>query len=279
MRVAILSGKGGTGKTMVSVNLAAAVGQALYVDCDVEEPNGALFFCPGDLCAEDVTVAQPAFDGSRCTACRKCVDVCRFGALAFIKERPFLFEEVCHACGACMELCPAGAVTGRQRAIGRIEQGTSGKVRFLGGRMNPGESTGVPIIRRLLELADCFEGDVILDCPPGSACMVMESLQGADYCVLVAEPTVFGAHNLAMVADLAEHFHKPCGVLLNKCTEDEDPSFRYCVEAGLPVLARIPFDRRLGTLCSQAQIACREDAEYAGLFSGLAETIRKEAEK
>ncbi len=186
MRVAILSGKGGTGKTMVSVNLAAALGQTLYVDCDVEEPNGALFFRPGDLWAEDVTVAQPAFDASHCTACRKCVDVCRFGALAFIKERPFMFEEVCHACGACMELCPAGAVTERRRAIGRIEQGTSGKVRFLGGRMNPGESSGVPIIRGLLEVAEHYEGDVILDCPPGSACMVMESLQCADYCVLVA---------------------------------------------------------------------------------------------
>lgn len=276
-RIAVLSGKGGTGKTLISVNLASAAERSVYIDCDVEEPNGHLFFKPVDVCEEDVTIKIPIADDSICSGCRRCVDFCKFNALAFIKNRPYVFEEVCHSCGGCVLLCPEKALGEKEKSIGKIQTGTSRTVTVHTGILNAGEASGIPIIRKLLEKPASGDGcPVFIDCPPGSACIVMESIKDADYCILVAEPTLFGVHNLNMVYELVRLFNKPHGAVLNKCLEGENPAELFCREKNIPVLGMIPFDHELGALNSDAKIAVRESEKYKSVFSSMLETAMKE---
>ncbi|MFA9380781.1 MAG: 4Fe-4S binding protein [Acetanaerobacterium sp.] len=278
MRIAVLSGKGGTGKTLVSVNLACAAQRSAYIDCDVEEPNGHLFFKPEGIKEEEVAIRIPVVDEQRCSGCRTCVDFCRFNALACINGKVRVFDEVCHSCGGCVLLCPEKALTEREKVIGKIQEGISGTVDVSTGMLNTGEASGIPIIRRLLHENDSGkDGVTLIDCPPGSACIVMESIKDADYCILVAEPTLFGAHNLAMVYELVRLFEKPHGVVLNKCLEGEDPAERFCVENDINILAKIPFDHRLGAINSNARIAVREDEGYHTMFLSLLNRVKREA--
>lgn len=276
MRIAVLSGKGGTGKTLVSVNLACAAENAAYVDCDVEEPNGHLFLKPNIKNKQPVAVTVPKVDMNKCTGCRKCVDFCKYNALALLKDRLMIFYEVCHSCGGCIIFCPEKAFTEKERIIGTIEEGISDDVTVLTGCLNTGEVSGVPIIKGLIEKLP-WQGTAVIDCPPGSACIVMESIRKADFCVLVAEPTLFGVHNLSMVYDLVKLFNKPLGVVLNKCLPEENPAEQFCVEHKINVLEKIPFDEDLGKLNSQGLIAARESKQYRELFTKLLKAIEKEA--
>lgn len=276
-KVAVLSGKGGTGKTFLSVNLASLASPSTYIDCDAEEPNGHLFFKPLWERVQKVTVPLPRVDPSLCDGCRACVEFCAFHALAWAKDKLLLFEELCHGCGGCLMVCPNVALSETRRSVGEVKEGTSQGVRVLSGFLNPGEASGVPIIKALLSRIDgSGESAVFIDCPPGSSCMVSESIRDADYCLLVAEPTRFGAHNLKMVHELVRLFNKPCGAVLNKCLPGEDPSRDYCRRHGIPVLAAIPFDEGLGFLNSNAEIAVREDERYRILFKDLLEQIKLE---
>lgn len=277
MTIAVLSGKGGTGKTLVSVNLASAAGQSVYIDCDVEEPNGHLFFKPEIVSEKDINVRIPIIDEKACNGCRKCVDFCKFNALAFIKGNPFVFDEICHSCGGCQLFCPEKAIREKEKNIGNVRKGVSGQVTIYTGIMNTGEASGIPIIKSLLNKSIMDGGGpVFIDCPPGSACIVMESIKDADYCILVAEPTVFGVHNLNMVYELVQLFRKPFGVVLNKCLEGINPAAEFCSKKQISVLGRIPFDSELGTLNSDAKIAARESERFRKLFSSLLETVMKE---
>jgi MinD superfamily P-loop ATPase len=279
VRIAILSGKGGTGKTLVSVNLAAVAQNSLYIDCDVEEPNGHLFFKPEIVDEQDITVKIPVVNESLCTGCRKCVDFCKFNAIAFIKSKPVVFDEICHSCGGCMLLCPEKAISEKKKVIGKVQKGISRDVTVTTGILNTGEASGIPIIKKLLEENTALkESLVFIDCPPGSACIVMESIKDADYCILVAEPTVFGVHNLNMVYDLVRLFDKPLGVVLNKCLEGDNPAESFCTEIDIPILCRIPFDNELGMLNSDAKIVAWESERFKVLFSNLLESVKKEAQ-
>jgi MinD superfamily P-loop ATPase len=278
MKIAVLSGKGGTGKTLVTVNLAAAAKTATYIDCDVEEPNGHLFFKPEGVKEEKVTVKIPMADEELCSGCRKCVDFCKFNALAYTNKL-IVFDEICHSCGGCILICPEKALTEKDKVIGTVQKGTSGNVSVYTGIMNIGEASGVPIIKKLLE-PENQEADklTVIDCPPGSACIVMESIKDADYCILVAEPTLFGVHNLNMVYELVTLFKKPFGVVLNKCLDDENPAETFCIENNIKILGRIPFDNELGKLNSNAEIAVNESEKYRELFSDLLQTVIKEVQ-
>jgi MinD superfamily P-loop ATPase len=281
MKIAVLSGKGGTGKTLVSVNMASASKRSVYVDCDVEEPNGYLYFKPEELEIENITLSIPVVNQARCNGCQKCVEFCNFNALAYTGKKLIVFDEVCHACGGCVMVCPEKALSERQRVIGEVKVGKTGDTWVLTGMLNPGEVSGVPIINRLLEKEKAYEnkGLTIIDCPPGSACSVMESIKEADYCLLVAEPTIFGSQNLQMVHELVQLFQKPHGVVLNKCLDDENPSEQYCLDKGVHILGRIPFDREIGRLNSNAQILVNENTTYKAMFDSLIARIRKEVVK
>ena len=291
MNIAVLSGKGGTGKTLLSVNMAATSKSATYIDCDVEEPNGYLFFKPEEIVEENVSVKIPEVNKELCSGCRKCVDFCKFNALAFIKKAPIVFGDICHSCGGCSLLCPENAITEKDKVIGKIEKGKSQGIDVYTGILNTGEVSGVPIIEKLLEenrksssngeVSNNIEGNEklsIIDCPPGSACIVMESIKDADFCVLVAEPTAFGAHNLEMVYELVSLFGKPFGVVLNKCLDGENPSEEFCKEKGIKILGRVPFEKELGELNSNAKIAARESERYNKLFKNILETVKGEVQ-
>ena len=236
MKIAVLSGKGGAGKTFVSVNLAAVSDQAVYIDCDVEEPNGRLFFKPERVEEEQVFTKLPSFDEEKCTGCRKCVEFCRFNALVYIKKKPMVFPDVCHSCGGCMNVCPTGAITEVDRPIGIVEQGVHKNTHVITGILNYGESSGIPIIEQAIEKGKAHGGTIVIDCPPGSACSVMESVMESDYCVLVAEPTAFGFHNFCMVYELVKLLNKPCGVVVNKMDDPYEPLENFCRENSIPVV-------------------------------------------
>ena len=304
MKIAVLSGKGGTGKTFVSVNLAFAKGKSVYIDCDVEEPNGRLFFKPQKASVEKVNAMVPAVDAQKCTGCRICSEFCKFNALAYIKDKLLIFPELCHACKGCAMLCPEKALSESNRYIGYIEQGRSGETTVITGVLNTGEATGVPVIRRLLSSGPNPDGTVFIDCPPGSGCSVMESIKGADYCLMVAEPTVFGIHNLDMGFNLVKLFKKPHALVVNKATADNSikpgqPPYespvrslalnfppgdpvdyssieKYCMEYEIKIIASIPYDTELGLANSKGLIAAALYPRYMDLFREILETIGKE---
>ena len=275
MRLGILSGKGGAGKTLVAVNLAVTAGHAAYVDCDVEEPNGRLFLQPEEVICQEVSAPLPAFDAASCIGCRKCVDFCRFHALVFVKGVPMVFPEVCHACGGCAAVCPAGAVRETGRPVGSVECGHRDGVTVVTGILNLGEASGIPVIRAAQQTGiDSGEDLTIMDCPPGSACSVMECVEKCDQCLLVAEPTAFGFHNFKMVYELTRLLEKPCGVVINKMDSPYEPLEQFCREHGIPVLMRIPFRRRLAELAAQGRIVCLEDDEAADMFRELLSRLK-----
>ena len=272
MKLAVLSGKGGAGKTLIAVNLASAAGRAAYIDCDVEEPNGRLFWKPDHVTAETVYTLLPSFDPEKCTGCRKCVAFCKFHALIYVREKPMVFSEVCHSCGGCAMVCPEGAIHEMQHPVGQVEEGTHNGISVITGVLNPGEASGVPVIRALLQKAP-KDGLTVIDCPPGSACSVMESVSDADYCLLVAEPTAFGFHNFKMVHELSVLLGKPCGVVVNKEETPYEPLESYCKEHSLPILMRIPYRKEYAQVCAAGKILCEEDGEAARLFSALLEKV------
>lgn len=272
MKIACLSGKGGAGKTLTAVNLAAVAERAVYIDCDVEEPNGRLFFQPEQVSSSQVSTLLPAFDAERCNGCKKCVQFCRFHALMYIKEKPVVFPEVCHSCGGCSLICQENAITERENPIGVIEIGKAKNVQVVTGILNPGEASGIPIIRKALKQA---EGLTVLDCPPGSACSVMECVMDADFCVLVAEPTAFGFHNFQMVHELAVLLGKPCGVVINKQDTPYEPLEQFCQEQGLPILARIPYDSQVAAMAASGRIVSYHSPKMHQMFSGLLKKIQQ----
>lgn len=273
MKIAVLSGKGGAGKTFVTVNLAAAARKGVYIDCDVEEPNGRLFLKPEQVKSEPVQVVIPDFDAEKCTGCRKCVDFCRFNALVYIKNKPRVFSEVCHSCGGCALVCPEGAVKEIARPVGVVEKGRYKELSVISGVLNLGEASGVPVIQKALKTGFAEEGPIFIDCPPGSACSVMESVEKADFCILVAEPTAFGLHNLEMVYELVSLMHKPCGIVINKMDAPYEPLEVFCKNNKIPMLARIPYQAETAELCAQGGIAVEEIPEMRQLFTEMLQKI------
>lgn len=270
MKIACLSGKGGAGKTFIATNLAAAAKEATYIDCDVEEPNGHLFLRPENVSTKTVYSLLPDFDPTLCTGCKTCVEACRFNALMYIKEVPMVFAEICHSCGLCAMVCPHGAIGEKKKTIGHLEEGQHGEVRVVSGVLNPGEASGVGIIKAALSRA---QGTTLIDCPPGSACTVMESVMDCDFCVLVVEPTAFGVHNFKMVHELCALLHKPMGVVINKESVSYAPLEAFLEEHKLPVLERFVYDGALAQTLADGHLIAEKDEAYAARFRALLEKI------
>jgi len=277
-KIAILSGKGGTGKTLLAVNFSSLEKGSTYVDLDVEEPNGYLFFKPKIQEVECVKVKIPEINYDLCIGCKKCVNFCRFNALAYTNKLK-IFERLCHSCGGCVEICPVKALTEKEKIVGEVKIGKSKSTSVLTGVLNIGEASGIPIIKNIYDKANNYEGYIFIDCAPGSSCLVMESISNADYCVLVAEPTIFGLHNLKMVYELVNILKKPFGIVLNKCNELYNPSEEFCIKNNLNILGKIPFDKNLGKTNSDSEIVVNKDDKYRKMFSDILQNIKMEVSK
>jgi MinD superfamily P-loop ATPase len=278
MRIAIASGKGGTGKTTVAVGLAAVLadtGAAVtYVDCDVEEPNGHLFLHPEIRETVKATLTYPVVDKERCISCGKCQEICRYKAIILIMEKPLVFPEMCHACGGCTLVCPVGAITEAEREIGVIETGASGGIRFIHGRLNVGQILSPPLIRQVkTRIPD--DGTAILDCPPGTSCPVITALRGADYILLVTEPTPFGLNDLKLAADAARELQIPFGVLINRSDIGTRDTERYCEKNAVPILGRIPDDRRVAEAYSRGELLDTLLPLYGNIFRDAWRSIER----
>lgn len=249
MKIVIASGKGGTGKTTVAVNLALAINQDKVdlLDCDVEEPNAHLFVKPVFNFVKKVGIPVPVVDLERCTFCGCCSEVCAFNAVAVFKEQVMVLEELCHGCGSCAYFCPEQAISENERPIGIVESGNAGNIRFGHGRLNPGEAMSPPLINAVKEMSS--PGRItIIDAPPGTSCPVVSAVNGCDYCLLVTEPTPFGLHDLDLASRMIKTLGIPAGVIINRSDIGDDGVERYCLEQGLPLLQKIPFDRELARL-------------------------------
>lgn len=274
MKIAVLSGKGGAGKTFVAVNLASTIGKASYIDCDVEEPNGRLFFKPDNLKTVDVTTPIPIFDENKCNGCRKCVDFCNFNALLYIKNKHMLFNEVCHACGGCELVCPQNAISQGERIIGKVETGKHKSIDVISGVLNTGEASGVKVIEKAQAIGNKKNNISIIDCPPGSACSVMESIADVDYCILVVEPTAFGLHNFKMVYELTNVLNKPCGIIINKETNRYESLYKFCKDNNIDILANIPYDKKIASIIASGGIASEHSEKLNNIFNCIFTTIK-----
>lgn len=276
LKIAVLSGKGGTGRTFVASNLAKIAGKSVYLDCDVEEPNGHLFLKGTVLETFKVDLPLPVVNHDLCDGCRKCVDFCVFNALALISGQIKVFDKICHSCGGCRILCPQNAISEYDKNIGKIEKRHYDNVEVYTGILNPGEESGTSIIKKMMTMIPSEYENVIIDGPPGSACIVMDSIADADYCVLVAEPTTFGAHNLKMVHELTKVFNKPCGAVLNKTIGQVDPSRIYCRENNIPILLDIPWRKDISDYIAEGSLTVERDEEVKVSFAALLERVNRE---
>lgn len=276
LRIAVASGKGGTGKTTVAANLARVASLRLsgvaYADCDVEEPNGHIFLKP--VITEDIPVGHltPRVDEKRCTLCGKCGEICRFSAIVCLDDRVMTFPEMCHACGGCRLVCPEDAITEVSREIGRLAKGSAGPIQFLHGLLNVGEALSVPVIRAVKAAIPDVDL-VLIDAPPGTSCPVIESVRGSDYLVLVTEPTPFGLHDLKLAVDTARALGLRMGLVINRAGIGNRDVYAYCRESGLPILEEIPDDRRIAELYSRGELASDHLQGIQALFSGLLDRV------
>lgn len=270
MKLSILSGKGGTGKTTISTNLAKILGY-MYVDCDVEEPNGFIFLKPEINESKNVEVLVPSIDYDRCTLCGRCANSCKFNALANTGKTIMIFEKLCHSCGACILVCPENAIEEKNRAIGKIDIGNAEEIDCKRGILNVGEPMAVSIIDRLKSIID--KKDVIIDCAPGSSCNVVKAIKDTDYAILVTEPTPFGLHDLKIAVELVKKMKIPFGVIVNRADEDSNMITSFCQKDNITILGQIPFDRRIANMYSKGMLLI-DNEEYREMFCKIAQRLK-----
>lgn len=269
MIISVASGKGGTGKTTVSVNMALALGTGVeLLDCDVEEPNAHLFLKPVIERSERVEVPVPLVDLDKCTFCRKCSTLCRFNALAVVGKKVLVFPELCHSCGGCMLVCPEGAISETGRELGTLNVGARNGIRFINGQLRVGEAMSPPLIKRVRAAADRNVISII-DAPPGTSCPVIAAMNGADFVLMVTEPTPFGLHDLKLAVEAVKLLGIPAGLVVNRADIGDRKVFDYAESENLPVLLTIPFDRRIAHAYSQGKNIVEEFPEWRDQFVEL----------
>ena len=277
MKIAIASGKGGTGKTTIATNLAytvAASGQKVqYLDCDVEEPNGHIFLKPEITSERVVTVDVPQVNADKCTGCGQCGEICQYNAIIHIKDNTVLtFEQLCHSCGGCMRVCPADAIDSKPLEVGDIELGQAGDISFVAGRLRVG-CVRTPTVIKEVKKHIISSGLAVVDVPPGTSCPVVEAIKGADFVLLVTEPTPFGLNDLKLAVGLVREMNLPFAVALNRCGIGNDKVEEYCRSENIEIILKLPDDRRIAEAYSSGQMILDVLTEHREKFSQLHEFI------
>ena len=273
MIISIASGKGGTGKTTVATNLAVSLGGGVQLlDCDVEEPNAHLFIHPVFEKKEIVSTAVPEVDEAKCNLCGKCGEICQFKAIVVIGKTVLPFQELCRSCGGCMEVCPEHAIREGQRVLGEIELGHRNGLEFIHGRLRVGEAMAPPLIRKVRSFAHP-DKVTIIDAPPGTSCPVIASMKGADFVLLVTEPTPFGLHDVKLAVGAVRILGIACGLVINRSDMGDDRLREYAGAEGIPILMEIPFDRKIAESYSRGDLLVDVRPEWRAKFLQLYEKI------
>jgi MinD superfamily P-loop ATPase len=274
MIISVASGKGGTGKTTVSTNLALSISHDVQLlDCDVEEPNAHLFINPVIEETETIFLPVPEVDDNKCTYCGKCGDICQFKAIVVVNETVLVFEELCHSCGGCMEVCPEDAITEKGREMGIIQKGHRNSIEFIHGKLRVGEAMSPPLIDKVRSFTrpDML---TIIDAPPGTSCPVIMAMKNADFILLVTEPTPFGLHDLKLAVGAVKMLDIPCGLVINRSDLGDGKVKEYADEEKLPVLMEIPFDRKIAEAYSRGDMIVEVMPEYKSRFLELYQAIK-----
>lgn len=272
IKIAVASGKGGTGKTTIATNLAVVLSQSgervAYVDCDVEEPNGHIFLNPIIHQSREVSILVPEVDESCCTYCGACGKSCRYSAILALPQKVLTFPKLCHGCGGCSLACPENAIHEVPRTTGIVEEGISGPVTFLHGKLNIGEAMAPPVIRSVLNSVP--DGYIlVLDAPPGTSCPVIESVKMADVVLLVTEPTPFGLNDLKLAVEMVRELGIPFGVAVNRAGIGNNEVFDYCANERIPVILQVPNDRQIAHAYSRGMLAVNALPQLETLFRDL----------
>jgi len=274
MIISVASGKGGTGKTTVAVNLAKAVdANVQLLDCDVEEPNSHLFLNPEFSHTETVFTPVPEVDKEKCSYCGKCGEICRYKAIVVVNDIVLTFPELCHSCGGCVKVCPENAVTEIGRELGVVQQGRSDGIDFIHGKLRVGEAMAPPLIRKVRDFA-VPDKLTIIDAPPGTSCPVIASMKETDFILLVTEPTPFGLHDLELAVGAVKTLDIPCGLVINRSDMGDDRVAVYAQKENLPVLLEIPFDRKVAEAYSRGDLMIDAMPLWKEKFIKLFEDIR-----
>jgi MinD superfamily P-loop ATPase len=277
--ISVASGKGGTGKTLLATSLALSLSDNYKVqllDCDVEEPNAHIFLHLPVEQSQPVFIPVPKVDEVKCTYCGKCAEVCAYNAIAVLKNKVLVFPELCHGCGACSYLCPESAISEEGKGIGVVETGNSGNVELIQGRLAIGELMAPPIIREVKKHINSTS-EVIIDVSPGTSCPVVEAVKDSDFCLLVTEPTPFGLNDLSLAVEVVRKLQIPCGVVINRVGVGDDKVENYCQEQGVPILLKIPLDRKIATLYSRGIPLVEGMPEWRNSFLKLFQDIKQVA--
>lgn len=280
LKIAIASGKGGTGKTMLAVNLALMLSRSsetLLVDLDVEEPNDALFIPGREGRVFEKYSLKPKWDEESCIICDICSQSCKFHAVVRLGNIIAVFDQLCHSCHACSELCPHGALPMTKHKIGEVREIYEGKLILVEGRLNPGEESGVPLINQTHDLVRQEHGAIavqIFDSPPGTSCPVVAAVKGCDYVILVTEPTPFGYNDLKLAVETIKTMGIPMGVVINRDGIGNDEVQDYCGREHIDILARIPYDQAIARLYSEGKILLDEIDYLEPVLSDLMGAIK-----
>jgi len=278
MIVSVASGKGGTGKTSVVINLALSLDKAQIIDCDVEEPNTHILLKPKINEIFPVEVLTPKILEERCNFCGECASFCQYHALFVAGETAMIFPELCHSCGGCSTVCKREAIVEEPRQIGRVFKGSTGTIDLVYGELNVGEPFAVPVIAAVKKHINS-ENLVILDAPPGTACPIVETIQGSDFCLLVTEPTPFGLHDLKITVEVVKQLEVPFGVVVNFGGIGDRGVYNFCKDEDIPILMEIPFDRKIAELYSRGIPFIEDMPEWRAKFRDLAGWICKYLKK
>ena len=277
MKIAIASGKGGTGKTTIATNLAmhiAGLGKEVqYLDCDVEEPNGHIFLKPDVEKTQAVTVDVPQVDLKKCTGCGKCGEICQYSAIVHLKDNNVLtFEQLCHSCGGCMRVCPAEAIKPKPLNIGDIDVGKAGGVDFVSGKLQIGHVRTPSLIK---EVKKYIKNDTpaIVDVPPGTSCPVVEAVKGSDFVLLVTEPTPFGLNDLKLAVGLVREMDLSFAVAINRYGIGDDQVEKYCTAEDIGIILKLPDDRRIAEAYSTGRMIVDVLPDYKKDFASLYENV------